>query len=58
MTKSIKLTRKQAKEIWKMFKLDKNLNDVTIVEINENGIGPNHRVEYTTVKDITDVETW
>ena len=58
MSTAVKLTRKQVREIWKLFKVDKSLKDVTIVEDNTNGIGPTIQVEFTSVKDITDTETW
>lgn len=51
------ISRKQAKKIWKVFKENKEINQVTLTETS-NGIGPELTVSYPTIKDITDVEMY
>lgn len=52
------LTRKQAQDIWKIFKNHKDLDQVKLIETNTTGIGANMHIEYVAVEDITDVSNW
>jgi len=58
------LTKKQVKQIRRVFKENKDVGYVRIVEEGKTGIGMNMYVEYETSEgdknrdDITDYESW
>jgi len=58
------LTKKQVKQIRRIFKENKDVGYVRIVEEGKTGIGMNMYVEYETSEgdknrdDITDYESW
>lgn len=58
------LTRKQVKQLRAIFKQNKDVEEVVLVEENNTGIGQNMYVEYDTFKgerireNITNYDSW
>jgi hypothetical protein len=60
MTKIV-ITRKQFERLQEVFEMYDSVDQISIIETHESGIGPTTKMEYNpkaVMVDITDVDSW